>query len=447
MFNFYSKNLMIRSLIVLSIFLSFSKNGFSQNIYNYNRSSLHLVLIDQGKYFGNEYLRGAFFQQAFPDNYDQHTIADSILFISDYMTYQEKIQSQKERRKKTPTFLKTNAGNITKGITQILGEDDELINEYVNDYIDEKEIARKLVAKWFLRDSLGTFSMDEVMKRGGYNASLIEARTAENSAMGYNLLGDAGIELVNNTFVLFTNLNLVDNDPFIDELRFSTSGRWNTMKKGRFTSLADKAKSKVVDKLKNGFTIWTTGYLYRLKWTKEIENIFFSEFWISRNGIDEDRKARFDESDIFELEFIGHTYAQSLVTEKLLQEEEEETIVTRATIRNVESCFAKLQKQYDEFKPIVPLLSTDPLSARIGKKEGLEGNEKFEILEITENPETGIQSLSRVKTIKVDKKKIWDNRFGAVELLESLGEKQIDRTHFKGSSSKIRKGMLIRQIK
>jgi len=447
MFNPYSNHLIIRSFFILSLCLSLSVTSHTQNSLDYNRSSLHLVLIDQGEYFGNKYLREAFFEHAFPDNYDHHTIEDSILFISDYMTYQERIQRDQERRKKTPTILKTNAGNLTKGITEVMGEDDELINEFVDKYIDEKEVARKLVAKWFLRDSMGTFSMEEIMKRGDYNASILEARTAENSAMGYNLLGDAGIELVNNTFVLFTNLNLVDNDPFINALNSKTSGRWNTMKKGRFGSLANKVKSKVEDKLQKGYTIWTTGYLYRLKWTKEIENRFFSELWISRDDIDEERKARFGETDMFELEFTGYTYAQSLVTEKLIQEEEEETIVTRATMRNVESCFAKLQKQYDEFKPIVPLLSTDPLSARIGKKEGLEGNEKFEVLEIAEDPDTGIQTLSRIKTIKVDKNKIWDNRFGAVGLSESLGEKQLDRTHFKGGSSKIIKGMLVRQIK
>ena len=45
--------------------------------------------------------------------------------------------------------------------------------------------------------------------------------------------------------------------------------------------------------------------------------------------------------------------------------------------------YAKLQKEYDVFKPEMPLLtaSKKDCTAKIGMKEGLEGGEKFDVLE------------------------------------------------------------------
>jgi len=96
------------------------------------------------------------------------------------------------------------------------------------------------------------------------------------------------------------------------------------------------------------------------------------------------------------------------------------------------------------FKTKTPLLSVNPASAQIGMKEGLEGGERFEVLEVREDPDTGIQSLHRVGVIQVDKNKIWDNRFGADELLGA--DNQSGRTYFTGSGNYL-PGMLIRQIK
>ncbi|HEY9123429.1 MAG TPA: hypothetical protein VIO15_03755, partial [Bacteroidales bacterium] len=59
----------------------------------------------------------------------------------------------------------------------------------------------------------------------------------------------------------------------------------------------------------------------------------------------------------------------------------------------------------------------------------------------------------RVGTIKVDGSQIWDNRYMAAEIqpVDTTAGAQpkplIDRTLFKGASSKYYEGMLIRQIK
>ena len=82
-------------------------------------------------------------------------------------------------------------------------------------------------------------------------------------------------------------------------------------------------------------------------------------------------------------------------------------------------------------------------------KEGLEGGEKFEVLEQTMDPKSGLTKYKRVGEIKVSKKQIWDNRF-QMDQADAAGEKSdkvLDRTFFDGSDDKFFAGMLIKQIK
>ena len=77
-------------------------------------------------------------------------------------------------------------------------------------------------------------------------------------------------------------------------------------------------------------------------------------------------------------------------------------------------------------------------------KEGLEGGESFEVLEEIADPETyEMIGYKKIATIKVDKKQIWDNRFGAGE----ENPQDINKTLFKGKVKKLSSGMLIMQKK
>ena len=82
----------------------------------------------------------------------------------------------------------------------------------------------------------------------------------------------------------------------------------------------------------------------------------------------------------------------------------EEQIIALSTTRNVDAVFAKLQKKHDVFKPKVPLLTGNPITAKIGMKEGLEGGDKYEVLEQSADAEGKI-TYKRKGVISVDKKK------------------------------------------
>ena len=113
--------------------------------------------------------------------------------------------------------------------------------------------------------------------------------------------------------------------------------------------------------------------------------------------------------------------------------------------RAIDKSISELQKSFDEFKVFTPLVSTSPLCAYIGLKEGVSEDSRFEVLEKTLDPD-GRTKYERVGIVKPLKGKIWDNRFMAsfdkeegFDLEYTTFEKISGRDFFPG--------MLIREIK
>ncbi|MGB0896264.1 MAG: hypothetical protein ACPGRW_02995, partial [Flavobacteriaceae bacterium] len=118
-------------------------------------------------------------------------------------------------------------------------------------------------------------------------------------------------------------------------------------------------------------------------------------------------------------------------------------LISTATVKSTNKAIAKLQRKYEVFRTKTPLLSGDPITAKIGLKEGLEKGDKFEVLEQVLTDE-GKTEYKRVGVIKVDKSHIWDNRYKAADEQETSDDSE-NYTIFKGGKNYY-SGMLIRQI-
>ena len=120
-------------------------------------------------------------------------------------------------------------------------------------------------------------------------------------------------------------------------------------------------------------------------------------------------------------------------------------MVRKACQRALDENVANLQKNFDVFKVKIPLSQTDPITAPIGRKEGVNDKSKYEVLEVIED-ENGHTKYKRVGTIVPQKGKIWDNRFMAAE--EKAQGYGLGVTTFrKVSGGSFYPGMLIREIK
>ncbi|MCK8140417.1 hypothetical protein MW871_00780 [Flavobacterium sp. I-SCBP12n] len=409
--------------VFLLVLVLFSFNNFAQSNKDlkdikYRRSSLHTILIESENFPKKEAVIKAYYSAPFPDKYDNHNIGEKSFDPKKFGAAKDDA-SEKEMMDVVANYLKTN------------------------------KIANKMVAKWFNRKANGTFDIDLISERGLLSASFTDVKTAAASAEGKALLQTAGLELLNNTFVVVSKMKFYENEPVARAAKVAAYAAADKISVAMLRNKAVAVADKAYDVAKEGYSVWTTSFLYKLKWDDVTSNTFYQDYWLSdaKEPNAAAKKKNFDTTDLFQLEFIGSESATSLVTFSLSEKRTENQIIDLAVTRNVDNVYAKLQKKYDVFKTKVPLYSASPLSAKIGMKEGLEGGEKFEVLEANMDPKTGIIEYKKKGTIKVDKNNIWDNRYNAGLLDEDNkgAKKELEATLFEGGG-KFYSGMLIRQI-
>ena len=384
----------------------------------YRRSALYSVLIKHTeKEFCKEIVE-VFNSIPIPEKYDNHDL--KIKAVNAYIPQKTERKIKEQQKDNIQSFLNVNA------------------------------IGRRLVAKWFNRDSkTGHFDMDLITQRGLYDASLLDVRLSEKTTRGYAALSDAGEELIGNTFVLVNDIRYVDKEEQAD----IASGIFGTISivasltgtdVGGIVSSAANLGGTISEQIA-GFKVNVTSYLFRLNWTDDIAGKFYSSFYMDKSSVDPAKKVAFDaEKGVFTLSYIGSQTVSSGKT-SLRGVSTKEDMITKVCTRAIDEAIVQLQRNFDEFKIKTPLLQTNPIIASIGKKEGVNENSLFEVLEILED-ESGRTSYKKVGTVKPVRNKIWDNRFMATE--EGFDNADLSVTEFSNvSGGNFYPGMLIREIK
>ena len=378
-----------------------SKNEFE---VKYRRSSLYSVMIDQPTlpYAGE--IKKNFENSPIPDKFNNHNLSKRIYDLGELPTD---------------------------------GSDSPVLSA----------IARDIVAKWFNRSSKGGFNMNLIKERGFYDASALDVVKAQASKRGLDLLADAGEELIGKTFVLINEFKYTDKA----EVAEKTSGWLNAI--GTIADHAGASNVSTVTTLTStgatvagkGYIVKTNAHLYQLVWDEETAAIFYNDYWADDKTITPAKKKAFDESTIFKLKYIGTDTSWSDIQSTVFTSKSDEQLIERATVKAIDRVIVKLQKNHDQFKTKTPLYTVDPLTAKVGLKEGITNKSTFDVLEQVED-ENGKTQYVKVGVVKVDSKyPIWDNTYGAQE---ENPNSTVDRTYFKKVSGKdFFPGMLLVQKK
>lgn len=443
----------MKHFYLLVFLISLSYTGFSQSKdqpteIKYRRSSLHTMVLESDKFPQKEVVLAAFDNAPFPDKYNNHVIGSKSFNPANYaLTAAEK----------STLYKPSAAGTALSGASGIIIDSvNKELPLRIQKYFDSEKIANKLISKWFNRQSDGSFDYNLVAERGVFNATFLENKAAQASSDGQAILKTAGFELIPNTFVIVNKFKFYPNEPVAAAIREASKIEMAKKMEGKPQVMIDQAYKgidAVYEKTKEGYSIFAASYLYRLVWNDSIATIFFTDMYMEKGSIDPKKKEAFDKSNLFKLEFVGDENAAGLVTFSLKEKRTEAQVITLATTRIIDNVYAKLQKKYDVFKTKTPLFTGNPITAKIGLKEGLEEGDKFEVLEQNIDPKTGVSSYNNLGTIKVSKGMIWDNRYtdGLPEISETGEEvkantNNLDRTTFDGGK-KFYPGLLIRQIK
>ena len=396
---------LLTTMFLLSIFWGTAQET-SPDELKYRRSSLYTVMIETPNLpYANE-IKQYFANSPMPDKFNDHNLGKRVYIDGELPL-----------------------GEYANGIQQ--------------NVLDQ--IARDMVAKWFNRSEKGGFNMDLVGQRGSYDASAIDITTARASKRGVDMLADAGEELIGKTFVLVNQFKYTDKAEVAQKVN---KGLGLLKLAGNFVPGMDNVATVAsvaqvgATVAGKGYVVRTTAYLYQLVWDEATAATFYNEYWADDNTITPEKKQAFDQSTIFKLRYVGSDNSWADVQSSIFTNKSEVQLVERATTKAIDEVIVKLQKNHDEFKTKTPLFTGEPITAKIGLKEGLTEKSTFEVIEqrIDENGRTQYVSVG---TVRVDKNyPIWDNRFGAHEENPSSQ----DRTYLKRvSGGPFYPGMLLVQ--
>ena len=423
----------------------------------YRRNSLCQFFISEANTnlagLGNA-IKKAYVEYKIPDKFNDHSINNHIMSISD-------IEQTKDDEKYIIKKGRTSFGKALVLTAQALGRDiagNSTIekDEYYSFKVPAKlyrfclnnKIANYLIAKWFNASNEkidgSYYNMGLIQERGAYNANELEKLRAQESIRGMSLLMDAGEELIPNTYVTFTMFSFESISKIASDAKKSNNNAniFKSIKETRAlgTQLAGKS----------GFNIVAYTYLFKLKWTEKEMNNFYNNYY------NETIEKLLNSKD-FELEYLGYHRSKGWFmtkSENQFDPNSDVSLLQQSAYRAMEKSFAELMTEYEDFRVKAPLIEVDgnTISSYIGLKEGVNKKSQFEVLMREYNPLKNKYIYKKVGSIKVDKKRIWDNRY-TIEGVDfkdedsSIANENVDRTYFLGNSKDFAPGMLIRQIK
>ncbi len=447
------KLLLITGSIFGMVATVFSQDSNVEQVTNYRRSSLQMVLVESDKFPNKETVVSAYNNNPFPDKYNKHDtgkgsfdikLTDKDLIAAGFL--KDTLKNPLQIGKATASLKTLKYLNAGKTIAVVLPSEKDECRVKIDKYIKDSQLAKQIVAKWFNRQPDGKIDYKLIRERGMYSASEDAKDAAKNAADVDESLMD--YELIGKTFVVFNKLKFVENEPVAKVIQTMALEQAAGISVEMVKQKAIETANKVYEKTKEGYTVWTTSFLYQLDWNADKLDKFKSNFLNSNvNGL-----AAWDTTSLFTIKLLGEESSSSLITFSLKEKRTQEQIITLAVSRNVDNVFAKLQKEYEVFRPATPIASVSPITAKIGMKEGLEPGQSFDILEAKRDSKTGVYNYVSVGSVKIDKKAIvWDNRVGASEdpILDADGKPVLtpEYTTFVGGDKGITPGQHFLRLK
>lgn len=330
-------------------------------------------------------------------------------------------------------FMKGLAASAMGGNSSIVRVEkvDDYMHAVLNKFFDTNKVAPMMVAKWYNYDpnNKPQFNHNLILERGFNNASADEIAKASVNDDAKAMLSQQGYDLINNTFVVATNLRFRNNKALAKEISdlaaaaveagAAAAGYGGLGKIAAFG--AQKGVQATTNALmKDAYSVSAVTNLYKLVWNDEIDAELGEKVLYNDNASLQDLL----NSGLCKLEYVGQTKARSGVKKdkkKTLSE-----LASSATARAIDKALAKLQVENEIFRTIVPVSKSDNgfIYAKIGSKEGVTPGDEYEILEQQFDPKTNRVSYKKVGSAKVEKDGVWFNTVGADELIANADEKE-----------------------
>ena len=281
----------------------------------------------------------------------------------------------------------------------------------VADWLNKNKVGQQILAKWFNQQPDGSFNVDVLKERGLFNANDNEYIMASASKRGEASLMDMGLDLVNKSYVMvFDFPNILTMNQFYDKNEIE----------------ADKRNM-------NGYKSDLKGYLYKLNFNDSAAAVFFQNYWAGAN--DPNKTAKIEAFNNADFEFIPiakqygtlastqYNAGHSLAPKKQKSSDELlEQLVQGAMTKIIND----VERQDEAFRVKAMISDVKPISAKIGKKEGLGFDQRYFVYENRQRRNGTLYSkrIGVVKSMKVaDNKYVTSGQTDKSEFYQIAGGK------------------------
>ena len=358
--------LLLAGMIVLPLFLfaqNVEESGKKAKNYvssNYDRNAFTFVGIDFGENLNSEVL-ARFVEQKIPEKYYDNTIANNI------------IKTGSKRDSLFGVALKIEKNELSK-------------------WLNDNKIGQQILSVWFNRQPDGSFNVEVLKERGLFNANDNDFIVASSSKRGESSLMDMGMQLVNQSYVLaFDFCDILSKEQYYDKNKTATEKRTS-----------------------NGFQASVNSYLLKLDFSDSVAALFFRDYWVGEN--DPNKAAKIAAFDNAKFPFIAVSNQHNSVSATQsnpgqssapdVQKTKNELLDQMGTSA-VEMVMTTIERQKEDFRVKAMVSNVKPISAKIGKKEGLKFDQRYFVRE-NKTKQNGAITSSRVAVVK--SMKVVDNR-------------------------------------
>ena len=391
--------LIVAMLLTINAFAQEQNYGgmITQNedgTYFYMRSSLEMVYLDSENFPDEEVVKASWNEymdpdKNFPNQYNKHGV---------------------------------DIGSVPLGATKRVDSngktvdiDDDILRDRITKYIEDNKIANQLIKRWFNYNPNGTINYDidnpenpdaklnmaTIFERGYYTVNAGDENVAMSSLKRDRdtQIKELSMKLIPFTFMTFTKFEFYENEPVARVIRDAAIVAADVIYAQALDNGANKTIADIVHTgavaaanaaykaTKDGYTLRSDTWLYKLVWDEATELYFNNEVVANPRLLETSRK--------FRMEYVDHQENKSIVLISATRTFSQ--IIDLTIVRNLNKVFEKLQIRNDVFKVWTPLLDfyslvsprlTAPITvegktitAKIGVKEGLRGGEQFSVVD------------------------------------------------------------------
>jgi hypothetical protein len=326
-----------------------------------------------------------------PGKYDDNSFGDNTLNVN----LPSLASDQNSKQKKAKTTIEVEASS------------DEF--KSIEQAVQQQKIANKILSN-ILLDENGKINFDKtIFKRGEYNATDKDAIQADASNKGWGKIRtDAITNVLNNVYLVVNQTGAITNSTSKDVTTYSVPFK---------------------------------SYLIQVDLSSLLSTFeFYDKFPLDKNITKELNDYKFSIKLLSVSTGSGSTTDQDIELNglKLVKKPKtEQQIYVDLATSTVDQGIIDHANNYEALKVKTPVISTGPITAKIGKKEGLRIDDRFEVFENRMSEKTGEKSATRMGYVRVGK--VGEN--------ESVADGKSEVSKFyKAPARRVEKNMILKEI-